>query len=469
MKLLLSLTLAFIGTVAYAQNFKMIDTTPPKEVKPEIKYDSLVNIRLISEEDYQKQFIGQSILFYPRNPNSKSLPEYFANFITPHEQIVAIDTVWYKRRKKPRPSDYKLDTIKTNRYRTQYVVKKGVTLCATLSDYWSPKYQKVNAYTFIKSDIQPANMIHTGDFTPYTEIEGKTFKILDIINRNIDNTNKSIFASKETLFMLQSERGDTVYWSTYYDKYEGSKLEPHLYPVIVTGYIEKMKQLHLNREIYIRDTYPMKKYKCAEIVYSGEENQYMVPSFVLKGNDEELIVPLTIAPSLFCYKIESFDREGREKDLTFNKLKYIDATRYEAKLEEERLAAEAKLEAKKVQLRKEKLAREARLEKDKLAKEARQARLEKERLADEQAEKDRIIQKQKRKELLYKKYGQTNGKLISEGKVKIGMTKEMCIDAWGKPKSVNKSSGAWGVHEQWVYGLKTYLYFEGNKLTSIQN
>ena len=462
MKLLLSLTLAFIGTVAYAQNFKMIDTTPPKEVEPEIKYDSLANIRLISEEDYQKQFIGQSILFYPRNPNSKSLPEYFANFITPHEQIVAIDTVWYKRRKKPRPSDYKLDTIKTNRYKPQYVVKKGVTLCAASEDYCSPKYPKVNAY-FNKEDL------YTGDFTPFTEIEGKTFKILDIINRNTDKTNKSSDAFKETLFMLQSEKGDTVYWNTFYDNLEERKIKLLLYPVIVTGYIEKMKQLHLNREIYIRDTYPMKKYKCAEIVYSGEENQYMVPSFVLKGNDEELIVPLTIAPSLFSYCIESFDREGREKDLTFNKLKYIDATRYEAKLEEERLVAEAKLEAKKVQLRKEKLAREARLEKDKLAKEARQARLEKERLADEQAEKDRIIQKQKRKELLYKKYGQTNGKLISEGKVKIGMTKEMCIDAWGKPKSVNKSSGAWGVHEQWVYGLKTYLYFEGNKLTSIQN
>ena len=55
------------------------------------------------------------------------------------------------------------------------------------------------------------------------------------------------------------------------------------------------------------------------------------------------------------------------------------------------------------------------------------------------------------------------------GKVKIGWTKEMCIESWGKPDDINKSTGSYGVHEQWVYGDSNYLYFENGKLTDIQN
>ena len=66
-------------------------------------------------------------------------------------------------------------------------------------------------------------------------------------------------------------------------------------------------------------------------------------------------------------------------------------------------------------------------------------------------------------------YGKTNGKLIIDGRVKIGFTKIMCEEAWGKPNEINKSTGSWGVHEQWVYGLGSYLYFENGKLTSIDN
>ena len=49
------------------------------------------------------------------------------------------------------------------------------------------------------------------------------------------------------------------------------------------------------------------------------------------------------------------------------------------------------------------------------------------------------------------------------------MTREMCREAWGSPDDINRSSGSWGVHEQWVYGLGSYLYFENGILSSIQN
>lgn len=76
--------------------------------------------------------------------------------------------------------------------------------------------------------------------------------------------------------------------------------------------------------------------------------------------------------------------------------------------------------------------------------------------------------KARRKAVLTKKYGAANAVLILEGKVRLGMTKKMCEEAWGHPYSKNKSIGSWGIHEQWIYG-NSYLYFEGDKLTSIQN
>lgn len=52
----------------------------------------------------------------------------------------------------------------------------------------------------------------------------------------------------------------------------------------------------------------------------------------------------------------------------------------------------------------------------------------------------------------------------------IGMTRDEAIDStWGKPSDINKTTTKYGTHEQWVYGGNRYLYFEGNKLTTIQN
>jgi hypothetical protein len=46
----------------------------------------------------------------------------------------------------------------------------------------------------------------------------------------------------------------------------------------------------------------------------------------------------------------------------------------------------------------------------------------------------------------------------------------MVLESWGHPSGgINKTTGAWGIHEQWVYGMGQYLYFENGKLTTIQN
>ncbi|MDP3636478.1 MAG: hypothetical protein U0989_08245 [Azonexus sp.] len=54
--------------------------------------------------------------------------------------------------------------------------------------------------------------------------------------------------------------------------------------------------------------------------------------------------------------------------------------------------------------------------------------------------------------------------------VNIGMSpEEVKASSWGRPKSINTTTGVYGTHEQWVYGGQNYLYFENGRLTTIQN
>ena len=65
------------------------------------------------------------------------------------------------------------------------------------------------------------------------------------------------------------------------------------------------------------------------------------------------------------------------------------------------------------------------------------------------------------------KFGAGNFERILQGKVKIGMTREMCKLSWGEPNDINRTISSGRNSEQWVYD-ENYLYFDGDKLTTIQ-
>lgn len=71
------------------------------------------------------------------------------------------------------------------------------------------------------------------------------------------------------------------------------------------------------------------------------------------------------------------------------------------------------------------------------------------------------------KSLLTSKYGKEIGDKIFNNYYWIGMTTEMARESLGSPENINKSVGAWGVNEQWVYD-KLYLYFENGVMASYQ-
>ncbi|HEX4859981.1 MAG TPA: hypothetical protein VFV07_02010 [Rhizomicrobium sp.] len=60
-------------------------------------------------------------------------------------------------------------------------------------------------------------------------------------------------------------------------------------------------------------------------------------------------------------------------------------------------------------------------------------------------------------------------KALESGDVFVGMTKEQATMSWGEPQTINRTVTAGRTHEQWVYEHGSYLYFEGNVLTAIQN
>ena len=51
----------------------------------------------------------------------------------------------------------------------------------------------------------------------------------------------------------------------------------------------------------------------------------------------------------------------------------------------------------------------------------------------------------------------------------IGMTaEEVKNSSWGKPSDINKTTTAYGIHEQWVYSGNRYIYLDDGIVTAIQ-
>ena len=67
------------------------------------------------------------------------------------------------------------------------------------------------------------------------------------------------------------------------------------------------------------------------------------------------------------------------------------------------------------------------------------------------------------------KYGIENGKLIAKHQVSIGMTQDMCMDAWGYPMNKYRTTTAGSVTEVWCYNYKTRIYFVNGKVRQIDD
>ena len=68
------------------------------------------------------------------------------------------------------------------------------------------------------------------------------------------------------------------------------------------------------------------------------------------------------------------------------------------------------------------------------------------------------VQPEDRYAALVAKYGTDIGKRLYQNKVWKGVTSEMAVDSWGKPKQINRMYVDQSVDEEWIYSKK-WLYF----------
>ena len=88
------------------------------------------------------------------------------------------------------------------------------------------------------------------------------------------------------------------------------------------------------------------------------------------------------------------------------------------------------------------------------------------------AKQNRIEQENKKRQeeltqRLIAKYGYETGTLISDKKIAIGMTQDMCRDAWGRPINTYRTTTKYGQSEVWCYNYKTRIYFFEGKVVQI--
>lgn len=78
-------------------------------------------------------------------------------------------------------------------------------------------------------------------------------------------------------------------------------------------------------------------------------------------------------------------------------------------------------------------------------------------------------EKQAAKNTLIAKYGSQFGELVAKRQVAIGMSNEMCRDAWGRPMNTYRTTTKYGQCEVWCYNYKTKVYFYNGKVVQIDN
>lgn len=375
------------------------------------KYDSLSNIGYYNETELSiMKYIGQEIIFLKRG--IYDVPKFYANF--DYETPVIVDTIWIntkkkKNKKKIKPEDYKL--IYTTSYKPTYVENEEVVLSGADAYHYDKKTNQ-GLFSYHQKDEYIKTPKRSGYFTHYNDIEGKCFKILDIKTEKVG----SIF--KSFVFKLLSEDEQIVYWTAECNSMKYKKIA---YPAVIKGYLEKVRKNYVDKDFYFPSSeYTGSKFRCVNIVFSKDSNGYIAPFLAIDDSNESKLIPLIYTPKLFNSEVNN-----NQTLLTYTNL--IEASTFEKE--------------------KNKYNEQKTLEKN-----------EKERIAKE------------REKNIIRKYGSYYGKLILQGKVVIGMTKEMAKESWGIPYDINRTVTESNVYEQWIYeGYKNYLYFENNKLITIQN
>lgn len=432
MKIVLTSLASLVCLVGFSQTIRVrsLESTQVDEVELEI-YDT-TSIYL----DFQKiitnptYYNGQRVLFSPE-VDPEHLYDYYSEFSTPTicEMKNYPDTVWVKKRKKVREGDFYIEYPKTSSYKPVFVSDGNVRFLTTSSTY---RYR-----------VTPT----TGFYTPRECIDGQEFTIKSA------ETYVADYKRSVRIHMLDKNGDEIIFDSAgASDKYFPS--------ILMISYIDKYREAYLNKTFHIKDAENgYKEYVFKDIAtgkYTNAEGEFVCTSLAVVRGEQK--TSISYSDYLFGSEVKMFFKDSNDLELCIpmgysagyrSSLSNINSSNYES-FSYSKIYYEVQLS-------------------DLILAEDYYAQKEAERIAEENRIAEEQRQKAERKARLTKKYGKTYADLILQGKVRIGMTAEMCREAWGIPNDINRSSGSWGVHEQWCYDWGGYLYMENGKLTAIQN
>lgn len=407
---------------------------------------------------------NQKILFLPYINSSDRPYTHYSGFVLKEEVELHSyrDTVWVRRRKNVREGDFYVNIPKSNVYHAEHIDNGAV--------------RNLDTYVELTFD--------SGYFTPIQFIEGKEFTIksCSCIDRSsgpdyislemVDESGVSVcfnhdHLGSETVPIMMCAFID-MYKSKYVGKdyhTQGEFVDNCLYAGRVFGtekYIVLDTDLTCQELTLIKnpktDTWARKS--LGDVYY--DLTRPILGLFFKDTKGREIYFEIDGEKVYYdydygAYKSDMIDGEVLDSSKSYKKCKLkhlMPAERYYAILDARR-AKQEREEAEALRLEQERIDAYVKAEAKRKANEAKRK---------EEAEKARIEREQRIRAQYDKRYAD----LILAGKVCIGMTSTMCREAWGYPSDINRTTGSWGVHEQWVYGYR-YLYFENGILTTIQD
>jgi len=266
--------------------------------------------------------------------------------------------------------------------------------------------------------------------TDYAYLSGKIFKIIDLID-NTDNLKYRGTNENGVFFKLQNTENNEI---IYYTLFKEGKDFVSTGPWVCMGYYEKFKQLFKNKtfvaqknlnELYEINTGKLvscsmgESVTCSDVTLLDLKTKNLAELCIIlkKSSSDEIAVSKLWGP-LKAGEVFNSSEKGS--------FKRLDAVINDYK-------------------------------------EAKQEQLQqiKQEIAIEQVRQNEI-------NTIIKKYGKNFGEKIVRGEVEIGMTKNMCREAWGEPVRKLETKVTNGTTEKWFYPQARFLYFIGDKLNSLQ-
>jgi hypothetical protein len=396
--------------------------------KPQIKFDSTQDIRLINQFSQYKTFIGQSLYMIPTN---KSSPELYS--ATP--ELLPIDNLNDKLSIK---SSFDYNFIYTNIYKPVHLKTRN----KNPNDYRS--YTSVS----IENSDSVSNSYYTLLDVLYkdklSELLNKWEKQFDVKKKEIKElqSKNKLWKNSKKIWVHQNQSIDLNYSNNRFSfKLLDEETKDTIYAMnmnkdmvnnfILVPYFTKQKKLYENQRLVFKGDSTIPLYKRDKIYHYSNgftETEINIDS-EWKCTEVTLLKPIYF----MVYKLEN--ESG--KSLYVPSVKHFISNDQFLVQEEMRKKDEAKIALGN-------------------------------KIAEEKKAREEELKYEEFKRRVYTNYGEEFGNAVINHEVEIGMSKAMCTDAIGLPTKIEQIESENVMYDVWNYSDILKLFFIDDELKSIK-